>query len=333
MDPQRLTAHIEQVGEVLHKIDSDPDVLAAFKELLEGILGRSIVLEGAANLRGTSPAKLKPAGLLLAPLPSSYAPFGCSPTDPDNDPFAESTAWRYLKCFMDALTDTIVPGSTFLNAADPVLATGIANLAVRSNISQRCIINTEACLLGEDPVLNKFNQGDLTGAYKTARLIAPAPTPTDTPAPTAMPSPTPIPLMPTPAQTPGSTSAPIAASGFSGTWVGRYSGTILYTPTECKSAITIEGPITAKLVQEGTRVTGTVTLGGTEVEIVRNGSDCKVINRKDDTFTIVGGVSGDTLSYSGPTSSFRVTKASENSADGTSRDEFIVISFFIGRLR
>ena len=38
-------------------------------------------------------------------------------------------------------------------------------------------------------------------------------------------------------------------------------------------SIRIEGPITA-------------TLSGTEVEIVRNGSDCNVINWKDDTFTI-----------------------------------------------
>ena len=158
------------------------------------------------------------------------------------------------------------------------------------------------------------------------------PTPTPTPY-----QPPPPPIAPTPtataAPTPISTLAPIAVSPFTGTWVGRYSGTILYTPPECKSAIRIEGPITANLVQEGTHVTGTVTLGGTEVEIVRNGSDCNVINRKDDTFTIVGEVSGDTLSYSGPTSSFSVTKTSENSANGTSRDEFIVTSFFIGRLR
>ena len=38
--------YIEQVGAVLNKIDSDPAVLAAFKELLEGILGRQRVDRG-----------------------------------------------------------------------------------------------------------------------------------------------------------------------------------------------------------------------------------------------------------------------------------------------
>ncbi|PKB79852.1 MAG: hypothetical protein BZY88_11165 [SAR202 cluster bacterium Io17-Chloro-G9] len=337
LDEKGLTAYLEQVGTVLNRIDSDPAVLAAFKGLLEGILGRPIVLEGTAKFNMPSPMRLGLARPLFAPLPSSdgpfgEGPFGCSATDPNYDPFAESTAWRYLKCFMDALVDAVVPGSTFRNAADPVVAEGIGTLAVRTNITRRCIDNIEACAGGEDPVLEKFNQGDIAGAYKTARSEALAPPPTATP--TRRPTPTPVPVPTatptiTATSTPVPTAKPTAVSDFSGIWVGRYKGTILYTPTECGSTIVIEGPITATLIQEGARVTGTLTLGGTEVEI----EDCKVVAKGDDTSQIEGGVSGDTFSGSGPTSSFSATKSSENSADGTIRDQFIAVTFFVGRLR
>jgi hypothetical protein len=227
---------------------------------------------------------------------------------------------------MDALIGAVVPGSTFRNATDPVLAEGLATLTVRTNITQRCIENVEACVQGDDPVLTKFNQGDIAGAYRTAKSQALSPPPTAPPNPTATPPATP---KPTVTPTPVPTAAPTVVSDFSGIWVGRYKGTILYTPTECESAIVIEGPITATLIQEGARVTGTLTLGGTEVEI----ADCKVIAKSDDTSQIEGGVSGTTFSGSGPRSFFSVTKSSENSADGTLSDEFLGIAFFVGRLR
>ena len=354
LDRQELEAYAKEVGAVLNRIDSDPDVLEAFKNLLEDTLGVTFVFEDSARLNDTLPGKVGRA------LPLS-GPFKCSAADQDYDPFAGSKAWHLLRCFMDALFDAEVPASVALNAVNPLYAEVIAKFFVRTNITIRCYTATwadfERCDQGEDPVLNKFRQGDIAGAHKIIRKLAPppeskprltldpAPTQAPTRGPTRTPTevPTPVPpptatlppaitLEPTPVPTPSS-----GISNFSGTWIGRYSGLYTHGFSICGATIPIEGPITAVLTQTGTLVTGTVTLGGSNVlEISQDSRDgtCRIVRQSEEIFPVSANALGDTLaSPAGLPASFRATKTSDNSLEGTTKDAYLDATFFLGRLR
>ena len=121
-------------------------------------------------------------------------PFKCSATDPKYDPYSESRAWLFLRCFMDALIDVVIP----ISAADPILAQEIPKIAVRAKITDRCINDIDRCASRNDPVLNKFQQGDYVGAHKTAKELAATPTPDPTEPPTRPPTLAPTPVAITP---------------------------------------------------------------------------------------------------------------------------------------
>ncbi len=350
LDKQELAAYSEEVGAALNRIDSDGDVLEAFKNLLEDALGVTFVFGDVAGLNDIRLGKVGRASPLFAPVNSSSGPFKCSAGDPDFDSYAQSKAWLYLTCFMDALFDATVPASEALNAANPLFATEIPKLFVRSQVTNNCINDIDRCVRGDDPVLTKFQQGDFAGAHKAIREQAARPpprlTPTEVPtgAPTRAPTevPTLVPattaiLPPTiglePAPIP--TAAP-GGSGFSGTWVGRYTGLYTHGFPICGTTIPIEGPITAVLTQIGMQVTGTATLGGVDVlEIVQDeNGNCSVVIASDEVTMIFATVSGDTLrSASGLPVNFTMTKISENSAEGTTKGPYLDATFFLGRLR
>ena len=152
--------------------------------------------------------------------------------------------------------------------------------------------------------------------------------PNPTPTPTLMPTPT-----PTPTLTLTTPIAPISVSDFSGTWIGQYSGLYTHGFSICGTTIPIEGSVEAVLTQTGTLVTGTVTLGGSNVQQIsedQNGN-CSIVRRSDEVFPIAGTVSGDTLSDS--PSTFSVTKVSENSADGRTKGEYLNATFSLSLLR
>ena len=342
LDRQELTAYSEQVGAVLKRIDSDPDVLEAFKNLLEDMLGVTFVLEGAARFNEEPLGKVGRALPVFAPQQSFTGPFKCSAADPEYDLYAGSIAWLYLRCFMDALFDVNVPASEALAAANPLFATEIPKLFVRSQVTNRCINDIERCVRGDDPVFNKFQQGDFVGAHKTIRGLTTTPEPTRVPAqaptlaPTAVQAQTPSPtvfLFPTASPLPAATLPPTIAleptavptpesalSDFSGTWVGRYSGLYTHGFSICGSTIPIEGSITAVLTQTGTQVTGTATLGGVDIlEIVQDADgNCSIVKAADEVTMIFASVAGDILSSApGFPVTFTMTKSSGNSAQGT----------------
>ena len=124
LDRRELATYAEQVGAVLNRIDSNPDVLESFKNLLEEMLGVTFVLEDAAGLNDERPGKVGQALPMFAPIGAYFGPFKCSAANPDYDPYAGSMAWLYLRCFMDALFDVNVPASEALTAADPIFARG-----------------------------------------------------------------------------------------------------------------------------------------------------------------------------------------------------------------
>ena len=346
LDRQELTAYSEQVGAVLKRIDSDPDVLEAFKNLLEDMLGVTFVLEGAARFNEEPLGKVGRALPVFAPQQSFTGPFKCSAADPEYDPYAGSIAWLYLRCFMDALFDVNVPASEALSAANPLFATEIPKLFVRSQVTNRCINDIERCVRGDDPVFNKFQQGDFVGPHKAIRGLDPAPEPTSVPAQT--PSPT-VFLFPTASPVPAATLPPtialeptavptpaLGASDFSGTWVGRYSGLYTHGFPICGSTIPIEGSITAVLTQTGTLVTGSATLGGSDVlELVQDqNGNCSIVSAADETTPIAATVTGTTLSSPpGLPGTFTLTKISDNSAEGTTKGPYLDATFFLGRLR
>ncbi|MBC8280916.1 MAG: hypothetical protein H8E48_09045, partial [Chloroflexi bacterium] len=239
LERQELGKFSDQVGTVLTRIDSSPAVLESFRNLLEDMLGVTFVFDEETSLNYGPSAKIGSASPLFAPLRPRFGPFKCTASDANYDPYAESFAWRLLRCFMDALFDANVPASEALAAANPVYAKEIPKFAVRTQITHRCYTATwadfERCDRGEDPVLNKFQHGDVAGAHKTVRELAPTPQPTrpptdePTPAPTATPRPTTIPTptatpRPTPTLKPAPTPEPANVSDFSGAWLGRYSG-------------------------------------------------------------------------------------------------------------
>ncbi len=337
LDTGALTEYSEDVAAVLDRIDSDPQVLQGFRKILEDALGVTFVFEDETRRIGAEPGKVAHA------LPLT-GPFKCSATDPKYDPYAESRAWLFLRCFMDALIDVVIP----ISAADPILATEIPKIAVRAKITDRCINNIDRCASGNDPVLNKFQQGDYVGAHKTARELAATPTPQPTEAPTRPPTtvPTPVPtapptaaptlppaigLEPTPVPAPG----PVV-SDFSGTWLGRYTGLYTHGFSICGTTIPIDGSITATLTQTGNQVTGSATLGGSDVlELTQDANgNCSITGRADEVTPIVATVSGNTLrSAPGSSVTFTMTKASENSGDGRTTGPYLDATFFLGRLR
>ena len=354
LDRQELTAYSEQVGAVLKRIDSDPDVLEAFKNLLEDMLGVTFLLESETSLEREPPGKVGRALPVFGPHNSSLGPFRCSAADPDHDPYAGSMAWLYLRCFMDALFDVNVPASEALAAANPLFATEIPKLFVRSQVSNRCINDIERCVRGDDPVFNKFQQGDFVGAHKTIRGLTttPEPTPVPTQAPTPVPAQTPSPtvfLFPTASPVPAATLPPgialeptavptpaLGASDFSGTWVGRYSGLYTHGFPICGSTIPIEGSIPAVLTHTGTQGTGTATLGGVDIlEIVQDADgNCSIVKAAAAVIVIFASVAGDILSSApGFPVTFTMTKSSGNSAQGTTKDPYLDATFFLGRLR
>jgi hypothetical protein len=334
LDTQALTTYSEEVGAVLKRIDSDPDVLQSFQNILEDALGVTFVFDDAASLDVVPTGKVGLASPLLGP-------FKCSPVDPDLDPFAESKAWLLLRCFMDALFDAKLPASEALNAANPLFATEITKLAVRSQVTNRCINDIDRCVRGDDPVFNKFQQGDFVGAHKAIRGLTTTPELTPSPTRTPMEVPTQAPppaatlppaidLDPTPVPTPS------GDSGFSGTWVGRYTGIYTHGFPICGETIPIEGSVTAVLTQTGNQVTGSATLGGSDVlELIQDeNGNCSIAGRADEVTQIAATVSGNTLrSAPGLPVVFTMTKGSENSADGTTKDQWLDATFFLGRLR
>ena len=338
LDRLELAAYSEQVGAVLNRIDSNPAVLESFKKLLEEMLGVTFVFEDATSLNREPPSKVALALPLFAPSRSSRGPFKCASVDPNYEPYFDSKAWLLLRCFMDALTDATATTSLVL-MVDPSIAKAVGTVSVRRRISDRCYDDIDRCTNGNDPVFNKFLQGDMVGAHKTFRELTPKPRltldPTQTPtrAPTAIPTITPA---PTATLKPAPTSAPSAVSDFSGTWVGRYSGLYTHGFPICGSTIPIEGPVTAVLTQAGTQVTGTATLGGVDVlEIVQDADgNCSIAKAADEVTIIVASVSGDTLSSApGLPVTFTMTKTSENSAEGNTKDPYLDATFFLGRLR
>ena len=349
LDRRELAAYSERVGVVLNRIDSNPDVLESFKNLLEEMLGVTFVFEDATSLNREPPSKVALALPLFAPSRSSRGPFKCASVDPNYEPYFESKAWLYLRCFMDFLIDATARTSPVL-MVDPSIAKAVGTVSVRRRISNRCYGDIDRCTNGNDPVFNKFLQGDMVGAHKTFRELEPKPritsdpTQTTTRAPTAVPTQTPSPTATrtpnaTPAPTatlmPAPTSALIAVSDFSGTWLGRYSGLYTHGFPICGTTIPIEGPVTAVLTQAGRQVTGTVTLGGSNIlEVTEVNGNCNIVKRSDEVFPIAGSVSGDTLSSApGSPGTFSVTKTSENSAEGITKDPYLDATFFLGRLR
>ncbi len=337
---------MDQVGSALKRIDSDPEVLDAFKSLLEDILGGDIEAIDETS-RDMTPGFPPNAGMLAAP--AAPGPFGSKATGPADSRFANSAASRLLVCFMDALVDAVVPGSELLNAADPVLADGVAKLRVRTEIAKRChttISDFEACDRGDDPVMEQFNKGDYAGAHKTARkeALAGIPTPTSQPPTATVPPPTLGPTAPPPptvAPTREPTAPPVGltpeapVSYFGGTWLGRYSGVYTHDFPICGTTLPIEGSVSAVLVQTGSQITGTATLGGSDVlEIQESEGVCSIVAAADETIPISATVSGQTMSSApGSPVVFTMTKSSENSADGTSKDPWLTATFFVGRLR
>ena len=339
LDTQALTAYSEEVGAVLDRIDSDPDVLESFKKLLEDALGVTFVFDGAAGLDREPPTKVGLTAPLFTPV---HGPFNSLPTDPNYEPYFESKAWLYLRCFMDALVDLVVP----VSAADPIFATEVPELFVRSQISNRCINDIDRCARGDNPVLNKFQQGDFVGAHKTVRSLTttPEPTPSPTQAPTRTPTeiptqaPPPTATLPPPIA-PEPTEIPIPqsdGSAFSGTWVGRYTGIYTHGFSICGETIPIDGSITATLIQTGTLVTGTVTLGGSDVlELTQDQyGNCNISGRADETTPISANALGNALaSPAGLPVAFTLTKISDNSAEGRTKNAYLDATLFFGRLR
>ncbi|MCH8298664.1 MAG: hypothetical protein IH873_11405 [Chloroflexi bacterium] len=348
LDRLELAAYSEQVGAVLNRIDSNPAVLESFKNLLEEMLGVTFVFEDATSLNREPPAKVGLALPVFAPSRSSRGPFKCASVDPNYEPYFDSKAWLLLRCFMDALTDATATTSLVL-MVDPSIAKAVGTVSVRRRISNRCYGDIDRCTNGNDPVFNKFLQGDMVGAHKTFRELEPKPrvrlTPTETPVqaptpvvPTLIPTPTatlPPPIAADPTRTP--TPAPVI-SKFSGTWIGRYTGIYHHKFDICIGVtLPIEGPLTVVLVETTTQVHVTATLGGSNVEQIsqdsRDGS-CSIEKASDEEFKGVATVSGDTLTIlPGLQVTFTMTKTSENSAEGTTKDPYLDATFFVGRLR
>ena len=86
-------------------------------------------------------------------------------------------------------------------------------------------------------------------------------------------------------------------SDFSGTWVGRYNVQYTHGFPICGTTIPIDGSVTATLTQTGNQVTGSATLGGSNVLELTQHPDggCTVSGRADEVTPIVATVAGNTL--------------------------------------
>ncbi len=164
LNEEDISRHLDQVAAVLNRIDSQPEVLSAFQQLLEEVLGKSIPTSAtfAPPLEQRLVSR-QPPGMLTVPAgqPASQA------TPPSRkDRFTDSAAWRFITEFVKTLIGSQVPGGEVLDAADPEVARAILISRTRTASYNRCFDNLSSCADGSDPAFNKVAAGDYAEAFK-----------------------------------------------------------------------------------------------------------------------------------------------------------------------